>query len=518
MKKIFAGRLVSWVIPLIVIAIVFAVSYPLVSKINFSQNDDFYYYSAVKSFMSGNFVLPEKMAPTFYIQDMMGVVFSGVFGIDKLPFLTLLVSLSCVFVFFKILGSFFQLGKIKSAIFAFLLFFNPLFQYSTYGFMTENYLILFLLLSYYFWYSYLQTPKKSRLILCDVFIVLGFFIRQVMLVVPIAVMVYFLIQKKYKEALAQFSVFALLVIFYYFIFPQTVEMQKKALQFHHILEPNYAFAVIYGILLYLSAFLWPLLFPNILKIFKLGWRKIILWLGISFLLFILLNSLYQPMSVSWGEFPFFENVFERTGFLPRDLNGTKYFFRGNFDLYRYWESLAKTVLSGFLASLFFTPLIKRFIKDPHFYLIIVYCGLMLVTYTFYDRYILFLIPSAALLLLPDFALIKKHLLWVAALFFSVFLMYFTYFLANDYVRGLNLVWTSACELQSQGIPASKIYANRAWNTPNNSLANSSDYIFSYDSPEIKPDTLTEYKLIKEIKVDFPLNPYINSKIYLYGKN
>lgn len=514
----------------LLIAFLFVTYLLLILQINFQQNDDLYYYSTVKSFLNGNFNLPDKMAPTFYVQGFLGGAFSAIFGVEHLPVLTLIVSVLCLVLFFSIIRANFKQPVILSFAISLLLFFNPLFQYSILGFMTENYLLLFVLFSLFYYLQYANYSRKTDLILCSVYWIIGFFVKQVILVLPLAYLTHSYIRKDKNGFITQAFLFFSTLFFYLNYFPHTVEMNEKGLRLSYLLNFNYSYAVFYGILLYLTAFLWPLMIPVIFSAVTAKKKKTILLLGNSIILYIILNHKYHPMSVSWGEFPFFENVFERTGFLPRQINGTKYIFRASFDLYRYWEIFSKIILAGYISAVFFTGRVRRLISSVHFYVITFFIALMIVTVIFFDRYILMIIPSTALLLFElsgesDFyksftllRFLKNKILPFFLGLFILFLAYFSYFLSNDYVRGLNYVWKKSQELVGQGVSPSKIYANLAWNLTNDSKIISSDYVFTYDSEKVKSNELEDYSLLETHEVKYFLNPFIKPSIYLYKRN
>ena len=118
-------------IPLVLLSTaVFLLFIPLINKVNFMQNDDWNRITSVARFMRGDFTLLPVTATTFYTQGLLGMVFSYVFGVSKLPFLTLLFSVLNLFIFSVILNRFFNLSRINSFLIGLFVFFNQFHIYS----------------------------------------------------------------------------------------------------------------------------------------------------------------------------------------------------------------------------------------------------------------------------------------------------------------------------------------------------------------------------------------------------
>jgi len=215
--------------------VLFAVYLPLVTKINFMQNDDWYYYSQVENFLHGNFKLLPQIAPTFYLQGAIASVFSLVFSLNNIPFLTLAIAMLNIFIFYSILTDILERSNLTSLILSTILFFNPLFQYSLIGFMTEQYFLLFLLSSLYFFLKYEKVHSFKDLIISNLFVLFGFFVRQVSLVFSATSVLYFLVYRKWKAALYQ-SCFSLFLIILYLLLPKTSEMISKTYHILHLLD------------------------------------------------------------------------------------------------------------------------------------------------------------------------------------------------------------------------------------------------------------------------------------------
>jgi len=165
-SRYFAGAAVS--------LFLFILLLPLSIKIDFMQNDDWVYYGMVENFMKLNFTLDPLSAPTFYTQGILGTLFAWIFGLESLPVLTLIISVLCFSVFYVILLRHFNLGQFESVLVSLIMFFNPLFIYSVWGFMTENYSLFFMLLAILFYLETVKTGGRKNILLYILFIFLAF--------------------------------------------------------------------------------------------------------------------------------------------------------------------------------------------------------------------------------------------------------------------------------------------------------------------------------------------------------
>jgi len=507
--------------------LLFLVFVPLIQKVNFMQNDDWNRTTSVIRFLHGDFSLIQKTATTFYTQGILGCLFSLVFGWKKLPFLTLLFSVLNFYLLMKILLNHSNLSKIKSCILSLLLFFTPLHMYSSIGFMTENYTLFFILFSIYFFLSYEKRSKAKDFVLFNLGGLLAFFSKQNGIIIQVASIPYFLLKKKYKEALMQ-SFFILSVFScYYFLFPRTDEMKDKDFLFENILNVQYSYSLVYGILVVVSSFILPVLFNFVLSAYlskKKDIKLILILIASSVLCFIFLNKWFIPGKISWEEYPYFENTFERTGFFPRSISGTKYQFRWNYDLYKYWDAVSKILLSLTIPCLF---LYKKKIINIYSISIVGYAILMIFVKTFFDRYLLPLIP----LFILFFLYINPQLFFAASLSSKVFKMFsftttltsvlfvlFTAFLSMqmsiDFVLTNNYVWERSENLVNSGTSPSSIKATMAWEKLHG-LSSKPKYLFSFDDYVKNPGLRNSYSLIEKKEIDYPANIFIDSAIYLY---
>ncbi len=146
---------------------------------DFAISDDFYYLSQVKAFSLGIFRKSALMGPTLILQSFMGLIWTLVFGHSYISvrILTILISIICVFIISKIL----KILEIKeNVILAVLLtiYFNQQFYPLSLTFMTENYFLLFILGSLYFYLLSFKSKKAKDLLIASILGGLSIMIRQ----------------------------------------------------------------------------------------------------------------------------------------------------------------------------------------------------------------------------------------------------------------------------------------------------------------------------------------------------
>ena len=149
--------------------------FPAYRLINFMQNDDWVYYQNISNLLSGNFLLHPKTAPSFYTISFGAGFWSLLFGIKSLPILTLIISIANFYVFVKILELKFSFSKITNLLISGILLTNFIHDYSSIGFMTENYLIFFLLLSILYFEKSEKLSQVKYLHLSNLFSIFTFF-------------------------------------------------------------------------------------------------------------------------------------------------------------------------------------------------------------------------------------------------------------------------------------------------------------------------------------------------------
>lgn len=490
--------------------IMFLVLFPLVNSIDFYQNDDWVYYATVENFLGGELKLHPYVGPTFFVQGLIAVTFSTIFSTANLPILTLLVSIINFLLLVGILTYFLNKRLLEAVLYGLIFAFNPLTTYLTLGFMTGTYFVFFMLLSLFCYLFYEKTKFKWVFWITLFISFLGLLVRQVSLMIPLGISIYSIYKKRYNDAFVSFITFIVFYMYYSYIFPLTPRILEVPLQYHHLLDFDYVFSTVYGILIILAAFLFPMVL-NMIS-FKMAKEKFFLILAVAAGIYFIINFNFLPQKLAWDEFPYFQNTFERAGLYPRGIAGTKYQFKFNYDLYRYWDITSKVLVSLALSYFVF---FRHKMFNIYSVLISVYVFLLLIVETFYDRYIYILIPIVILFIAQQ---TKKlgNLKLITLISFTSFILFFSYQLSNDFVLGNNYVWERSEQLVNEGVEPSKIHGTNAWKLTYRNTTRDYDYFFSYDSPGISPEILETYSLIESHIIDFPFSIFINPYIYLYG--
>ncbi|MBD3366377.1 hypothetical protein GF360_03515 [candidate division WWE3 bacterium] len=401
--------------------------------------------------------------------------------------------------------------------------------------MTEIYFLFFMTLSFYYMEKFHQQSNLKNLLTLNLFIFISYMARQVGLILSVAFLISPLlklapkIKKNYKFLLSQFLLTFFLIIFHLFIFPQTEQMQVTQFSLTPLKDPIYTFSIIAVVLIYLTAFFLPVLPASLFK--KQLIKSKVFWvLTIAFAVLSLwfFRNHFDPLHIVFtylnrngnlvffgaaGEFPYFKNIFGREGFFVDDLAGSKYSFRGFFDLFKYWNLLA-TIAVPFLLALIFSKK-KHF---TNFYLIyaVLYGGALLVFPKIYDRYLLYMFPAILLLLAPLLSQNRRVLL-LTFLPFLAFLFFLDYQYSLDFLQVQNYVWKKSEELVLvEGVSSSDIKSGNSWQAlyPREEGKDANDwrYYFAYDM-----DNRCCFQVVEEKEFDFPFSLFIQPKLRLYKR-
>jgi len=492
--------------------------YPWISRVNFMQNDDWNRTTSVARFLTGDMSLLPVTATTFYVQGVLGYLYALIFGIGSLPFLTLFFSVLNFYVFARILNEHLSLSKFLSSLISLIMFFTPLHIYSAIGFMTENYTMFFMLLALYFMLQYEKDKKPKSFLFFNLSGILSFFTKQNGIIINFAYIPYLLFKKRFKEASIQIFIMVGLFSYYFYLFPRTDEMMDKGFILQNFSDAEYAYSLIYGIILMSTAFVIPFVFNFVVTTLfedKKSILKTLVMIVSAGLLFYILNKFFVPGKISWEEFPYFENTFERTGFFPRSIIGTKYHFKWNYDIFRYWDIASKV-----LVSLLIPCLIVKWKKIVNIYSISIvgYLILMVFTKSFYDRYLLPMIPLLILFfqsLMPKKSIYRN--IFVPALFcFVVFTAFLSTQMARDFIVSNNYVWGRSMSLVKEGVFPEEIRSTMAWQRVYG-LSSEPLFFFSFSSPGTEPNYLQKYQLFEEKELGFKGSIFVDPAIYLYKR-
>lgn len=506
--------------------VVFLLGLPLACSINYMQNDEYTHYGMIANFLQGKFSLDPYLGATFYLQGILATLFALMFGIAKIPVLTYILSTLGIYIFNIILWKFLKVSKLQSILYSLLLFFSPLYLYSAWGFMTENYFMFFLFCSLYFIYDFKQSNKNTSFVLSNVFIWLSYFVRQFGIITTFAFSLYLFTQKKTKHACAQLLISLLLFYFHYYIFPQTPQMYDGNLTTANVFYMDRNYTTVYIVLIYLTVFLLPFILVALLKKSLLKPKYLLLLLLIP-IMYVHVDKRFEPENIFFTvrtregmyfkeyispSFPYLPNVFTRKGFLEDNLEGDKYIFPGYFDLFRSMEVIGK--IGAFVLLLYLLSNFKHIDK----FALIYFCGficLLLITPRIFDRYLLPLTFITALMFIPnpDFSRIKNVVLFGFLLFWG----FLGYQFSMDNILVNRYVWNDAIKLSNElNIPRNMINVDNSWqNLYRNSLKR--DYFYTYANFKGE-NNAKNYDLLKTHEITFPFSFYKDPVIYLYMRS
>ena len=492
--------------------IFFFLLFPIAININFLHNDDAFYYLLINKFLGGDFTLEPTTAPSFYTVGILGMTFASIFGLGNLPVLTLFVSISSLFIFSLILVEYFRLRIFDAILLSLLLFVNPLFIFTSIGFMTDNYFLLFMLLSFYFLLK-VEMWKRVDLInltVGNIFIIVAYFARQIGLVTSIAFAVYFWLKKKYKLAIVQTIIFILLAVYHFKFFPKTGEMLETKFIYSNLTYFRHIFTTTYAMLIHITAYLIPLFIILLSRKIKRDFKLIMLLL-VSVPLIIYLGSLYfNPLGWIGERFYYLKYTVSRSGFYKEAFSSDSYksSFYYHEAIYLVWDVVSKILLISSVIVLFIR---SRYEKIFNVFLIYFagYILLMNISVKLYDRYLIPLIPIVIFMLLKEMKLKFKFAERAVLSVFILVLGFYSYNYATEYIFINNYAWVRAEEIsQMEKISPDQISVTPAWRH----LYGERDpriYKFGYSCGE---DGVYDVYEVKEIK--HPLNFWENSIFYL----
>jgi len=501
---------------------IFLLLIPLALSVNFMQNDDWVYYKTVSSFMHGNFAIDPYISATFYLQGIFGALFSVVLGLQKLPILTLIFSCLNFYLVATILKKYFGKSYVYSILLAIIIFLNPLQVYSMLGFMTENYFIFFLLMSIYFICEFKKSDKPLKpFILTNLFIVLGYFVRQISLVTLLAFAILLLWERKWKFALYQLGVLIASLLIHFFVIPKRWGFYENSLVVGNLIKPYYINTFVIAVLVYLCAFTLPIVLyccsSTIKSIFCVKFYKYkILVVVMSVFAVVCIFSKFKVYNLPVGEFYYFENTVVREGFYADDINGTPYNFVGYFKFYKYLEILSK--FSVFLVLVIFIVNIPKSINLFSIY-IVGYIAVLVFFPVMYDRYLLPLYPVFIFYLLQTSFEFNNssivNLYRTVLVLFICLILFYSYNFTMNFLVSERYALEKASILVDTGVKPEDINPTRAWRQTYINRRKNWTYLFSHDILKSKPLLGYSYTLIQQFRVEYPLNFFVNPYIYLY---
>ncbi len=498
--------------------LLFALIFPLSYKINFFQNDDWVYYKQVTNFLNKDFVLDKSLEAAFYTQGFMAMGFARMFSLVRLPILTLLVSVLNFIIFTIIVYRFYVKKLIDSLLIGLTFFFAPLHIYSALGFMTDNYFLLFLLLTLLFSEYYLNTNKKIYFVLVNMSALAGFFVRQLSVISLLALITQLVIKKKYVSACIQTLLTSALLVYYFKYFPTTSEMNKyQGFRYTNLTNFGQLFTLNYVFVFYALCFVLPILVvPMISYVKSIGTKKALLFVALSVLIFCTYYSVFSPKLLRSADMYFIAECLGRSGFFYGDTMGLKYHIINEHVLFTHWQLITEMMVAMFLSFLVF-----KFKKVFNIYFVyaLFYMGVMSIMLRLYDRYMLPLIP----IFLLGFLSLFDHLTFskIARVFMSIglfVLIFYVYNLAMDFVLLNGTIYANASTIhETLGVKNRDISAGYAWQQNYCNRDENYKYMFYFQPLYTRKDWKNVYEEVGSFEVKYPLNFFDGPKVYLFKR-
>ncbi len=527
------------IISLILLSSIWIATFLFIDPLHdFPLNDDWSYALSVKAMVEeGKLYLTDWNASPILTLILWGSLFCIPFGFsfEALTISTLvsgLVGVLFTYSLIKIISG----NRLVSFIAALLIAINPLYLSLSVTFMMDVHFYALFIMSISFYLRFFKDKSNSWFIPAFLSTLFAMFLRQFAIVVPITFLVLEIISHKKmlnRPALLNTSA-VLFILAAYFIFNQWLE-EKGMLPANFrgisdlmdvsMAEMGWRIFIRTGFML-VEAGVW--LFPLILFIFIksiASFRKRILWLAVSWIIFLI------PMIRVIGDFPA-GNILYNLGLGPvttRDV-----FILGlTQDLFSVpWVINVFRILGlaggGMLVVLAVDKLIllagairsNRRSLDELYALsgviaLILYAGIVMINFTYFDRYILPILPLFMMTLIPG----NKSRLTLGYPVKAIFTLFLTGLLVfgvlstRHYLEWNEARWELIRAIESEGVPAEIIDGGHEYNGWSRKKINregkwdisGQEYVISF----------TEIRGFNVIKKHIATNPLTGKEYFVY---
>lgn len=514
------NKLKKFYTPELIFLAILIVLMPFYLAIDFQHNDDWVYYLSVQNFQEGNFKLHPYIAATTYTQTWMGYLFGFIFNLKYLPILTLFVSILCVYILFKILQKRLNFNLKNSFLISMLLLVNGLFVFTSIGFMTDNYFLLFILASFYIFTEESLSIKNKKFqtylkfFLGIIFVVLAYFTRQLGLLIPLTFFIYKILNKKYYDAIFHLVTFMVLSFYHFFIFPIGHEALETKIVLSNLDYVQYVYSFTILILFYCFYFLLPIAMTKI-EIKPWLSKKIIILALLTIFALIFNNFYFKRINWINDSGMGFIYSLRLKGFFVENVHGIKSYpnLLGSY----YFVAKPITYFLMFLSifAILLSKKLKEFFTNPYFIFLVLYTGTLLLAVKVYDRY---LIPLITIAILFFASFLENKVLSSIRRYFLMFILLvnfvFVYNYASDYILTNSYIWNKSFQLvKEKGATPNNITATDLWRYvyPRTKEI----YKFTYDNPSLQ-NYSQDFELIEKYDISYP-GKLLNNSIYLYKK-
>ncbi len=455
---------------------------------NFPVEDDWDYAKEVLNLLqTGTFHRLEVTQATVFFPALWGALFSQLFGFSFaiLRLATLVLALGALLFFYALLGEL-EFDVPRRVIAALALLLAPAFVFLAFSFMTDIFLLFGILGALYFYVRAWRSQNVRFAILASCFAVLGFLARQIGILIPFAFALFIFLERKtcaprawrrWILAGAGVPVLVLAIYLYWSRFGGGANWADSArtltgtIGFWFQLDTPGIFVQRYAkAAATLAIYILPLWFAALgaLAYTQNVWRATTRGQKILFAFLALVSIIALARAAARGEwFPYLTDILTRAGMRPYLA-----FFAEGWGATRpliISDALAAflTIVAGALGIVLSALIVGRVRTQISPALALLYLTILLLAlasltfFTYFERYLLPLLPGAIVLLLDatrrfrfSFAAGAAGALVVGVL--SVLLM-------RDYFAWNATRWDAGRALLASGVPVEKIDGGYEWN-------------------------------------------------------
>ena len=460
---------------------------------DFPLNDDWSFSLTAKYLVEDGVYLPQDwLAFPLLTQALWGALFCLPFGFSFSALTVSTLALGLAGILFTYLLTLEISGDRRFSVLAGLLIAtNPLYTHLSLGFMSDVPFYAFFVSSVYFYM--LSYKRKNRIYLFAgvLLAIMAMFIRQYGLIIPIAFLLFEILSRKKTFRGIRWLHFATVILFIAALtiynrwlaatdrLPEMYWSVKNLSTFSTTLE-DYVWRIytrVGLVILQTGLWLFPLLLAGVVASFSLI-RKNYKILVIILVVFI------PPMIRMLLTIPGGNNFYDLglgvlttrdffIEYIPPDIFSVPWIW------YVIWPlSFAGGLMFVLLISvkvIHFWKLIRAAkMATSDFYLIaglisfllfILYMGISMINFTYFDRYILCLLLMTIILIIPQKSLLPKKIKWPVyiAIIFLIVQLSFSIAANRFYLDWSRNKWMAARELMEQGVPAEKIDGGHEFN-------------------------------------------------------
>jgi hypothetical protein len=453
---------------IILLIIIFLTTYILINPLgNFLINDEWFYVKAVYNFNFSNFKLDPLITPSLIGQIFYTNILISIFGFsfNLLKITTIFLSIfSSILLYLLFIELSFK--KIYAFFVSLIFFFNPLFFYLSFGFMTDVHALFFIILALYLLAKYNNKNKSRYFLFACLSIIYAIIIRQnYIFLLPLS-LVFIINKKRFNIKNIFIYIFNLFLLLFLYIFLKSKgwwpfqdinlhSFENKLINFQHIKNQ------IFSIWHYLGFFLLPLSFTYLLKKKKITLTNYFI---------IIISFFYSIWHIFYNSnfFPYFKNIINIYGLGPRTPNQVLHgdpskIINLNSQIIL---SIIIAISASIILSIFWDIILKFKKKNIPNKIMLIFLILstfsqvaIILLFLGFDRYYL---PIFVFLLLILSHFIDNKKVYLINIFILLIISLGTIFLSKISIEENRVKWQIADNLTSQEIKVDHIDAGYEW--------------------------------------------------------